>query len=115
LKIRFGEGLEPLTLQISEAHLQGKIPFMSLQTLIENAVKHNILSKSNPLKIRIESLGEGIMVSNNLQLRPDVRDSGKQGLNYLQSTYAYFGNQQLKYGVEGDQYQCFLPVLYLTE
>lgn len=115
LKIRFGEGLEPLTLQISEAHLQGKIPFMSLQTLIENAVKHNILSKSNPLKIRIESLGEGIMVSNNLQIRPDVRDSGKQGLNYLQSTYAYFGNQQLKYGVEGDQYQCFLPVLYLTE
>lgn len=115
LKIRFGEALEPLTLEVSEEHLQAKIPFMSLQTLIENAVKHNILSKSNPLKIRMESQGDGIMVSNNLQLRPDVRDSGKQGLNYLQSTYAYFGNEQLKYGVEGDQYQCFLPVLYLTE
>lgn len=115
LKIRFGDGLEPLELEVSEAHLQGKIPFMSLQTLIENAVKHNILSKSKPLKIRIKSLGEGILVSNNLQLRPDVRDSGKQGLTYLQSTYAYFGNEQLKYGIEGDEYQCYLPVLYLTE
>lgn len=115
LKIRFGEALEPLDLELSEAHLQGKIPFMSLQTLVENAVKHNILSKSKPLKIRIESRGEGIVVSNNLQLRTDVRDSGKQGLNYLQSTYAYFGNQQLKYGIEGEFYRCELPVLYLTE
>ncbi|SHG31170.1 Cache domain-containing protein [Pedobacter caeni] len=115
LKIRFGEALQPLDLDLSEEHLQGKIPFMSLQTLIENAVKHNVLSKSKPLKIRIESRDDGIVVSNNLQLRPDVRDSGKQGLNYLQSTYAYFGNEQLKYGIEAGQYQVYLPVLYLTE
>lgn len=115
LKIRFGDALKPLELDISEAHLQEKIPFMSLQTLVENAVKHNMLSKSKPLKIRIESVGGHIVVTNNLQLRNDVKDSGKQGLNYLQSSYAYFGDQQLRYGIEGDDYKCYLPVLKLTE
>lgn len=115
LKIRFGEALPPLDIALSEDHLKEKIPFMSLQTLIENAVKHNILSKSKPLQIRIKSEGNYIVVSNNLQLRTDVRDSGKQGLNYLQSTYAYFGEEELKHGIEGEEYRCYLPVLYLTE
>ncbi|TCC82409.1 sensor histidine kinase [Pedobacter hiemivivus] len=115
LKIRFGDALEPLDLQISEAHLQEHIPFMSLQTLIENAVKHNMLSKEKPLKISIESQGDFIVVTNNLQLRSDVRDSSKQGLNYLQSTYAYFGTGQLKYGTEGQRYKCYLPVLQVPE
>ncbi|TKC61191.1 hypothetical protein FBD94_11635 [Pedobacter hiemivivus] len=115
LKIRFGDALEPLDLQISDAHLQEHIPFMSLQTLIENAVKHNMLSKEKPLKISIESQGDFIVVTNNLQLRSDVRDSSKQGLNYLQSTYAYFGTGQLKYGTEGQRYKCYLPVLQVPE
>lgn len=115
LKIRFGDALKPLDLKISDAHLQEHIPFMSLQTLIENAVKHNMLSKEKPLKISIESVDDYIVVSNNLQLRSDVRDSSKQGLNYLQSTYAYFGAGQLKYGTEGQLYKCYLPVLQLPE
>ncbi|WEK19926.1 MAG: histidine kinase [Candidatus Pedobacter colombiensis] len=115
LKIRFGDALEPLELRISDVHLQEHIPFMSLQTLIENAVKHNMLSKEKPLKINIESVDDYIVVTNNLQLRSDVRDSSKQGLNYLQSTYAYFGTGQLRYGVEGQLYKCYLPVLQLPE
>ncbi|MNK14970.1 putative sensor-like histidine kinase [compost metagenome] len=115
LKIRFGDALEPLELKISDAHLQEHIPFMSLQTLIENAVKHNMLSKEKPLKISIESVDDYIVVTNNLQLRSDVRDSSKQGLNYLQSTYAYFGAGQLKYGTEGQLYKCYLPVLQLPK
>lgn len=111
LKIRFGEALEPLDLDVSEFHLQQKIPFMSMQTLLENAVKHNMLSKSKPLKIRMKSEGDFIVVSNNLQLRTDVKHSGEQGLSYLQSTYAYFGNQQFRYGVEGAEYKCYLPLL----
>jgi len=113
-KIRFGDALEPLEIEISDEHLQEQLPFMSLQTLIENAVKHNMLSKTKPLKISIKSEGNFIVVSNNLQLRTDVKDSGKQGLNYLQSTYAYFGAGQLKYGPEGGNYKCYLPLLSFT-
>lgn len=115
LRIRFGDALEPLDIQVSEAHLQAFIPFMSLQTLIENAVKHNVLSKMMPLKISIKSEDDYIVTSNNLQLRNDVKDSGKQGLSYLQSTYAYFGSKQFSYGEEGDVYKVYLPLLKATE
>ncbi len=111
LKIRFGDTLEPLEVNISNTLLEQRIPFMSLQTLIENAVKHNTLSKSNPLKISIESTETYIVVTNNLQLRNDVKDSGKQGLNYLQSTYAYFGSAAFRHGQEMDMYKVYLPVL----
>lgn len=115
LKIRFGDALESMDINISDAHLEQRIPFMSLQTLIENAIKHNMLSKAKPLKITIETLGEHIVVTNNLQLRNDLRDSGKQGLNYLQSTYAYFGSNQFKYGEEEDHYSVYLPLLKAIE
>jgi two-component system LytT family sensor kinase len=115
LKIRFGDALALMELHVSDAHLQERIPFMSLQTLIENAVKHNMLSKTRPLRIKIESEGDYIVVTNNLQLRTDVKDSGKQGLNYLKSTYAYFGSNLLRYGVEEDSYKCYLPVLNFIE
>ncbi|MBC8986852.1 histidine kinase [Pedobacter sp. N36a] len=115
LKIRFGDALAPLDIDIEERLFEGEIPFMSLQTLIENAVKHNILSKEKPLKITISSERNTILVSNNLQLRTDVKDSGKQGLNYLQSTYSYFGNQGFNYGIEQEYFKCYLPVLHFTE
>lgn len=111
LKIRFGDALEPMEIYISAVHTEQRIPFMSLQTLIENAVKHNMLSKEKPLKIKIESIGDYIVVTNNLQLRNDVRDSGKQGLSYLQSTYAYFGSESFKYGEDGDVFKVELPLL----
>lgn len=114
MKIRFGDALQPLEIQISEAQLQEKIPFMSLQTLIENAVKHNMISKTKPLHIKIESAGDTIVVTNNLQLRNDVKGSGRQGLNYLQSTYAYLGAEKIRYGVEGNTYKCYLPLIHFT-
>ncbi|MET4140585.1 two-component system LytT family sensor kinase [Pedobacter sp. UYP1] len=111
LKIRFGEALASLEIDINPQHSSAYIPFMSVQTLVENAVKHNIVSKLQPLHISIRSEGEGIVVTNNLQLRTDVKDSGKQGLKYLQGIYAHFGDFQLSYGIEHGTYQCFLPLI----
>ncbi|WP_157307476.1 histidine kinase [Chitinophaga tropicalis] len=111
LKIRFGQALAPLEIQISDEHMQRQVPFVSLQTLIENAVKHNIVSKEMPLQISIQSEDDHIVITNNLQLRKDVKGSGNQGLYYLQSIYSYLGNQQFRYGVEGSYFKCYLPVL----
>jgi len=111
LRIRFGDALGSLEINISEAHAAAFIPFMSLQSLVENAVKHNVVSKSRPLDISIKSEGDGIFVSNNLQLRSDVNDSGKQGLNYLQSVYAHFGDYQLHTLAQNGLYRCYLPVI----
>ncbi|WP_164974244.1 histidine kinase [Filimonas effusa] len=111
LKIRFGNALAPLEMDIAAQHRSQQLPFMSLQSLIENAVKHNVLSKENPLHIRIYSEGPYIVVANTLKLRHDVQDSGKQGLNYLRSIYQHFGGLPFLHGVEENTYKCLLPVI----
>jgi two-component system LytT family sensor kinase len=114
LKIRFGDALAPLTVNISPEHLQGDLPFMSLQTLVENAVKHNIVSKVKPLQIRIYSDHRGICVSNNYQPRDDVKVSGKQGLHYLQQVYAHFSDYKLEHGADQGNYVVSLPIINIT-
>ncbi|MBB6274238.1 sensor histidine kinase YesM [Pedobacter cryoconitis] len=111
LKIRFGDALASLEIDLNEKHSSAYIPFMSVQTLVENAIKHNVVSKLKPLHISIRSEGDGLLVTNNLQLRTDVKDSGKQGLKYLQSIYAHFGDLHLTYGIEDGSYKCFLPLI----
>ena len=87
-KIRFED---TLFIEIDEYDLYGTrliIP-VSLQLLVENAIKHNIATLKNPLIVRIGFTGEGIMVSNNLQLRSSV-DRGGVGLGNLEKQYALY-------------------------
>ena len=65
------------------------IPSMIVQIPVENAIKHNIATLKNPLIIRIGFTDEGIMVSNNLQLRSSV-DRGGVGLGNLEKQYALY-------------------------
>lgn len=111
LQIRFGSSLLPLATEIRDEHQNALLPFMSIQILVENAVKHNIVSKASPLHIRIECLDNGIMVTNNLQLRQDQRASGKHGLKYLQKTFAFFGVSGFQYELTGDTFVCSLPFI----
>ena len=113
LQIRFGSALAPLDIDINRDHLNARLPFMSIQTLVENAIKHNVVSKSNPLQIRIKSTNDGIIVTNNLQLRQDQKTSGKHGLKYLETTFAFFKVSGFKYGIEGDNFACLLPLVKL--
>jgi LytS/YehU family sensor histidine kinase len=59
------------------------IPPISLQSLIENAVKHNSFSTQNPLVILIVCTEKYVSVKNNRRPRNDVRVSEKTGLNNL--------------------------------
>jgi len=61
---RFGESLE-LNIEIDEELLKSKIPPLSIQLLIENAIKHNIISDDQPLTISITNDAQHIMVANN--------------------------------------------------
>ena len=91
-QIRFDNALFVEINSISNLHKQ-VIP-VSLQLLVENAVKHNITTSTQPLKIRVDIDSNGITVSNNLQLRSSVDKSGV-GLVNLQKQYALF-NQRIE-------------------
>mgnify|MGYP003575364657 FL=1 len=114
LKIRFGEALQYVQLNLQQLPA-ARIPFMSIQSAIENAVKHNVVSKSNPLAITIEYEEGCLTVSNNLQLRKDNGYSSGQGWAYIESIYKHYGIEHFKHGIEGDAYKCYLPLIYLKE
>ncbi len=80
-KARIGEGLQ-VSVDISEEYLDKRLPHLSLQVLVENAIKHNITSKSKPLSIKIGVSNGKLFVQNNKQIKESTY-STKTGLSNL--------------------------------
>jgi LytS/YehU family sensor histidine kinase len=86
-KIRFGENL---TVNIDVSDRSSNIIPLSLQMLIENAIKHNVISKEYPLTISISTKNTSYLaVTNNLQKKPAL-DSNNLGLANIKSRYEFF-------------------------
>ncbi len=85
-KYRFEEGIE-YEIHIDLKDLKHKIPPLSLQLLVENAIKHNVVSRSQPLLIKIFSRNHQLIVENNIQPRSTEPDSTQTGLNNLCEKY----------------------------
>lgn len=94
LKKRFGNNLEVAIGSINDtAYI---IP-LSLQILVENAMKHNIISVDRPLKIDIFEEEAGyICVSNKLQRKFNPESSTGFGLDSLSRRYGVLGNKKIK-------------------
>lgn len=86
LQTRHGDAVQ-LHISIDDKYEQHLLPTLSLQLLVENAVKHNVLSKNYPLKIEIFNVGSQLLVSNNLQLRSQKAPSNKVGLQNIADKY----------------------------
>ena len=81
-EIRSGGKIFP-TIQVMDDDVGYEILPVSLQLLVENAVKHNMATLESPLKISIYIEGENIVVSNNLQKMASQVGSTKIGLKNL--------------------------------
>ncbi|MCB0519400.1 MAG: histidine kinase [Lewinellaceae bacterium] len=87
------------------------VPF-TLQLLVENAVKHNIISKSKPLNVDISSEnGEYITVTNNLQLKLTQEKSTYFGLQSLVMRYDLLGKRKVKIEDTGNFYKVSVPLI----
>lgn len=89
LQTRFGNGLE-VKMQYpepDEAHY--RIIPVTLQILVENAIKHNITYEDTPLKIEIYTQNGYLVVQNNHQPKTRVEGSNKKGLDNLRDLYYY--------------------------
>ncbi|GAB4041123.1 hypothetical protein GCM10028809_67490 [Spirosoma gilvum] len=92
LKTRHGEGLQ-LTVEVADQYRQHRLPPLTLQLLVENAVKHNVILASRPLCIDILTTDQGdLVVRNNLQRKtsrsgPVPMDSTQVGLSNIQAKY----------------------------
>jgi sensor histidine kinase YesM len=86
---------------------------LALQLLMENAIKHNIISNEQPLTIRMYQQGEFLVVENNLQMKtpvPDERVSG-MGLANICKRYEYLSNKKVEIINDGKMFTVKLPVL----
>jgi hypothetical protein len=110
---RFGEALQfsiaiPETIQI-----QGNVPIFSLQQLAENAIKHNILTKEQPLRIDIktDNNNEWISITNNLQKTNWVAHSGGVGLSNLSERYRLCGQPDIRINPSNNSFSVSIKII----
>ncbi|HNQ82674.1 MAG TPA: histidine kinase [Bacteroidales bacterium] len=83
---------------------------VSLQLLVENALKHNSMSRENPLRIKIFIDDDDIIVSNNIQRRNILNNSTRMGLSNLKERVRLIMGRELIVIEEPDQFVVKLPV-----
>jgi two-component system, LytTR family, sensor kinase len=95
LKTRFIGAVE-FNIDLKDLEKQKEIVPVTLQILIENAIKHNIVSKEIPLIISIYGDGDYLFIQNNLHKKAQVESSNKQGLENLKSLYRYMTDKPVE-------------------
>ena len=112
LKTRFESGLV-ITINVSKDCQSAFIVPVSLQMLVENAVKHNIIGKTKPLHVEILCLdNETITVRNNLQVKKaEDRESTGLGLNNIAQRYVFLGQHNLEVKKTKDHFSVTIPLI----
>ncbi|SDZ78866.1 histidine kinase [Bizionia paragorgiae] len=90
------------------------IPFLALQTLVENAIKHNTATKSKPLSITVSLTEKGIEVKNSYQPITTAPESHYFGIDYLKHTYAFYNVDNFENYQKDGEYFCFLPFIVVV-
>ncbi|KAF0202860.1 MAG: two-component system [Bacteroidetes bacterium] len=110
-ELRFDKKLT-VEININEKSLDMRIAPMTLQLLIENAVKHNIVSSRKPLQISVFDVdGRTLTVSNNLQRKPVGLPSTSVGLKNIISRYGFLSNQAIEIVETETEYKVSLPLI----
>lgn len=110
LETRFGKALQIL-IRINEGDKGRSIVPVTLQILIENAIKHNIVDPDKPLRIEITSDDQYLRVSNNLQVRSLVETSNKMGLENLKSLYSFLTTRPVIIEQLDDHFSVKVPLI----
>lgn len=115
LQTRHGESIQ-LRKNIEKQYLNYFIPSLTLQLLVENAVKHNSISKSNPLVIDIFTAGENkLVVNNNLQRRASVTHNNGVGLQNIKLKYQLLDQQGFQVMEGGKNFTVVLPLIWKAD
>lgn len=110
LKMRFAEAIQ-INLDVAGSDAdKGVVPVL-LQTLIENAVKHNIVSSDNPLRIQITTRDNYLVISNNKNKKEQVETSNRQGLTNLQTLYGYLSERPVLIEDGTDAFSISVPLI----
>lgn len=107
--LRF-QGMINFQFNVSEQSLEKTIAPMTLQLLVENAVKHNVASRKQPLQIEISTTNSSLSVTNNLQPKDEHSGTGL-GLKNITSRYAFLTDRKVLISSEDHQFKVIIPLI----
>lgn len=110
LQIRYANGIN-IKVEVSDEAKDKGIVMVTLQTLIDNAIKHNIIHPKEPLNISIGDDGEYLAITNNKQLRNQIETSNRQGLQQLKQLYNFLTDKAVIIEDTADAFTIKLPLL----
>ncbi len=114
IKARFGENIL-FDIDIREGCLSCYLAPLSIQMLVENAIKHNVVSSKKPLRIRLQATGESITISNNLQPKTQQTEGTGTGLQNISNRYRLIFNQQIEVEKTSEKFAVKLPLVRIEE
>ena len=110
LKMRFENSI---TFEIPEGfdNEEAKVVPLSLQLLLENCIKHNIVSEAKPLHVKISIENNQLVVTNNLQKKEVLSDRKGVGLQNIVNRYAILTKRTVLVEENEQEFKIFLPIL----
>jgi ligand-binding sensor domain-containing protein len=109
LKQRFGDALN-VNIEIEDKR-GSLIPF-TLQLLLENAVKHNIVSTSKPLNVSVKRAEDFIYVKNNIQAKFSASESTGFGLSSLKERYQQYSPDKFEILNDNHYFEVRIPIIH---
>lgn len=108
-QVRFKEALK-FHLEIGAGYEGCMLPNASLQLLVENALKHNIITKIKPLHVEILAKDDWLYVRNNYQPKDSVKESTGIGQDNLKKRLSYLSLREPEFVLDGDYYVAKVPL-----
>lgn len=111
LQVRY-EGKFSSSIQVDPALLLYKLPILSILPLLENVVKHNVISKQYPLQIDIYTTSDAkVVVSNRIQPKREQPEPGGLGLKNLWGRYRMLTGKDIEISNRKEYFKVFLPLV----
>jgi sensor histidine kinase YesM len=111
LKTRFEDGINIVNI-IEPQYYTSLIPPFTLQLLIENCIKHNVVSLDRPLNIKLYTENEKIIIENQLQLKMTSEISTKTGLENINQRYNHLLNLKIDIEISQQSFKIKLPIIH---
>ena len=99
-----------IDIKVDSKYHEKEIPPLALQLLVENAVKHNEISETNPLTVNIYTKDGYVFVENILQPRTVMADGTGNGLINLDKRYHLIAKQSITINKDNNKFSVKLPL-----
>lgn len=110
LQTRFGQGVS-MNIDIDSSVLHHLIPPLTLQMLVENAVKHNQVSARKPLQINVTANGEWLTVQNSSQPKRQTASSNGVGLSNIAAKYRLLNQPNVEVQASDSTFSVKIPLI----